>query len=76
VPGSFIADPRQYKENTHAREWFPQPEPGLWSAMSFDPDAVRAFEYAGWEKAASAYHCDGWYLLPMAAMLGCGLKPQ
>lgn len=23
--------------------------------MSFDPDAVCAFEYAGWEKAASAY---------------------
>jgi ubiquinone/menaquinone biosynthesis C-methylase UbiE len=23
--------------------------------MSFDPEAVRAFEYAGWEKAASAY---------------------
>ena len=40
--------------------------------MSFDPDAVRAFEYAGWKKAASAYR-DGWYLIPMAAIPGRGV---
>jgi len=59
--------------------------------MTFDPEAVRAFERAGWQKAASVsalreietevarsaarYRRGNCYGIPIVAILGPGIKP-
>jgi len=49
--------PFRRKENAHGRDAFPgrDPDASRLPVTLFDPQAVRAFEHAGWEKAASAY---------------------
>jgi SAM-dependent methyltransferase len=59
VPGSFIAEGRYRKENAgEGSAVASASNPGVAGradAVSFDPEAVRAFEHAGWQKAAGEY---------------------
>src|SRR6185437_8431772 len=59
VPGSFIAEGRYRKENAGEGSAVASASnpgaAGRADAVSFDPEAVRAFEHAGWKKAAGEY---------------------